>query len=456
MRRLVAVKVGRTETPELVKRFLREMELSGRLSHPNILSAYHAGESEGTPFLIYKWVSGRDLGTMIRTEGAVPPEKALAYVLQAAHGLEHAHANGVVHRDVKPSNLLLAEQETVLVSDFGLARFSQALEEFDDALFLEESQPKDVRLVRGNSNPNYFPSTCWTEVMKVGTLRPPHTATKPKVEDASITQNGMFVGTPHYMAPEQSHTSQVDRRADVYGLGCSLFTLLTAHPLYERDTITAVIRAHRLDPIPSLAGYRHRTFSLVDPVLRRMVAKRPQERYQSMTEAIEDLDHVAHNFGSKLRIFISCRRDDAFDATDRLYTELVERFGEESVMMDVDSIPSGADYRKYIQESVENCEVLLAVIGNHWLNAKNGAGTKRLDDLEDFVRIEIALALSLGKPIIPVLVGRAAMPAAQELPEALRGLAYRNAAELRAGRDYGSHVERLTSQLKRLLNSKSD
>lgn len=171
-----------------------------------------------------------------------------------------------------------------------------------------------------------------------------------------------------------------------------------------------------------------------------------------MVEVIQELDRLVRARRPNARVFISYRRDDALDATDRLYTELAAQLGEDSIMMDVDSIPSGADYREYIQQAIEGCEAVLVVIGNHWLNVVDSTGKRRLDDPEDFVHLEITLALKLGKHVIPVLVGRGTMPSAEELPAELQSLAYRNATEVRAGRDYSSHVKRLIDRLRKLLD----
>jgi formylglycine-generating enzyme required for sulfatase activity len=148
------------------------------------------------------------------------------------------------------------------------------------------------------------------------------------------------------------------------------------------------------------------------------------------------------------KVFISYRRSDSQDVTGRIYDHLERRFGAENVFFDVDSIPLGVDFREHLDEAVGRCDVLLAVIGDSWLESRDGE--RRLDDARDFVRIEIESALRRGIPVIPVLVGRAAMPAEQELPESLKPLAFRNAAEVRSGRDFGDHVARLIRGIERL------
>src|SRR5436309_13635421 len=136
------------------------------------------------------------------------------------------------------------------------------------------------------------------------------------------------------------------------------------------------------------------------------------------------------------KIFISYRREDSGYAVLAIYDRLSSHFGREAVFMDIDTIPFGVDFRKHLDEAVGQCDILLAVIGESWLEVrfKDGPkqGQRRLDDPADFVRLEIQAALARDIPVIPVLVGSAAMPAEQQLPEGLRDLAYRNAADVRA------------------------
>src|SRR5271169_6222838 len=129
-------------------------------------------------------------------------------------------------------------------------------------------------------------------------------------------------------------------------------------------------------------------------------------------------------------IFISYRRDDAEGQAGRLYDDLIRRFGEGSVFMDVVGIEPGLDFRKVIDKSVSSCGVLLSLIGPAWLDAKDKTGQRRLDDPSDFVRLETASALKRDIPVVPVLVAKAQMPSAGQLPDDLKELAYRNAVEL--------------------------
>ena len=125
-------------------------------------------------------------------------------------------------------------------------------------------------------------------------------------------------------------------------------------------------------------------------------------------------------------IFISYRRDDTEGQSGRLYDDLVRRFGDDAVFMDVAGIEAGRDFRKVIDENVASCGVLLAVIGPTWLDAKDETGVRRLDNAMDFVRLETAAALKRDIPVVPVLVPGARMPKSEQLPDDLKELAYRN------------------------------
>jgi len=153
------------------------------------------------------------------------------------------------------------------------------------------------------------------------------------------------------------------------------------------------------------------------------------------------------------KIFISYRRTDSGYVADTLCEKLQARFGAENVFFDIDSIPLGVDFREHISDAVGQCDVLLAIIGDTWLDAKSKKGGRRIDDPADYVRIEIEAALKRGIPIVPILIGNATMPPESDLPLSVGQLVYRNACELRSGRDYRGHMERLIKGLEKLGES---
>ena len=155
------------------------------------------------------------------------------------------------------------------------------------------------------------------------------------------------------------------------------------------------------------------------------------------------------------QIFLSYRRSDSEYIAPMLSEKLQQHFGKDSVFFDVDTIPLGVDFREYIENAVGKCDVLLAIIGDQWLRAVDRQGKRRLDDPSDFVRIEIESALKRSIPVIPVLVDKVEMPSADDLPPSIQSLVFRNATELRAGRDLHQHIEQLIQGLKSLFGLKN-
>lgn len=242
MQRIVALKVLPPEmidSEEAVQRFQQEVKAVARLSHPNIVTAYDADEANGIHFLVTECVEGENLLTLVREYGPFPPGKAIACILQAARGLEYAHQQGIIHRDIKPSNLLLDKRGTIKILDMGLARVRQP--------------------------------------MTMG-------------EDVEFVQDGYVVGSVDYMSPEQTvDMKATDHRSDIYSLGCTLFYLLAGRTMYRGETFVHRVLAHREHPIPSLRQVRADIPEGLDAVFRKMVAKKPKDRHQSMTEVIGDL-----------------------------------------------------------------------------------------------------------------------------------------------------------------------
>jgi eukaryotic-like serine/threonine-protein kinase len=242
MKRIVALKVLSREvaaTEEFVSRFQREVETIARLTHPNIVMAFDADECEAGPFLVMEFVNGRDLTSEVAANGPLPVADAVDRILQAARGLDYAHRQGIIHRDIKPGNLLRDADGTVKVADLGLARISRT-----------DGQ-------------------------------------------TSLTQAGSVFGTIDYMSPEQALDSrEVDARADVYSLGCTLYFLLAGRAPYGGGSLMGVMLKHRDSPVPSLRAARPDVPPDLDAIFARMVAKRPEDRQATMAEVIQQLDQV--------------------------------------------------------------------------------------------------------------------------------------------------------------------
>ena len=238
MDRIVALKVisaGAMKDEAAVKRFQREVQAAAKLSHPNIVTAYDAGEANKQHYLVMQYVDGGDLFELVRRDGPLPVDRALGFIIQAARGLEYAHAEGIVHRDIKPANLLVDKKGTVRILDMGLARFDDGSD--------------------------------------------------------GLTTTEQVMGTVDYMSPEQAtDSSRIDGRTDTYALGCTLWYLLTGKKLYQGDSVVSRIMAHREAPLPSLMEVRDDAPWALEQALHKMIAKSPQDRWQSMAEVIDALE----------------------------------------------------------------------------------------------------------------------------------------------------------------------
>ncbi len=244
MDRIVALKVLHKKaalSAESTARFQREVQAAAKLTHPNIVTAFDAGTVDATHFLVMEFVDGPDLAKLLES-GPLPPLQAIGFIRQAAQGLAYAHGQGVVHRDVKPANLLLGKQDTIKVLDLGIARVITPQLEGDAT----------------------------TEV--------------------ELTQSGVLMGSVDYMAPEQAIDSKnADQRSDIYSLGCTLFHLLTGRQAFSGDTVVEKIIAHREQPAPLLAESRRALPSEIDPLLQQMLRKDPSQRLSSMADVRDAL-----------------------------------------------------------------------------------------------------------------------------------------------------------------------
>src|SRR6266487_6182280 len=232
--RYVAIKVlpaYHAQDPVFVKRFIQEARSVAKLAHPNIVQIHDFGEQENITFIVMEYVDGGTLKD--RLKRALPIPEAVDYMIQAAEGLNCAHNNGIVHRDVKPANMLLRKDGYLLLSDFGIAK-----------------------ILEGTTN---------------------------------LTRVGTAIGTPQYMSPEQGTGQAVDRRSDIYSLGIVLFHCLAGRVPFTAENPLTITVKHLNDPLPvemlRMAGIP----SPIEQVVVKMAAKAPQDRYQTTDELIAAL-----------------------------------------------------------------------------------------------------------------------------------------------------------------------
>ncbi|MFI9151706.1 serine/threonine-protein kinase [Streptomyces sp. NPDC053367] len=227
--KLLAPELARNDT--FRRRFTHESRVAAAIDHPNIVPVFEAGETDGVLYIAMRYVSGSDLRHLLDREGPLPLPAALRIAGQIASALDAAHEHGLVHRDVKPGNVLVARgtdsdhPEHVYLTDFGLTKKSLSLTGF--------------------------------------------------------TTVGQFVGTLDYVAPEQISGRPVDGRCDVYGLACVVYEMLSGRPPFLRDDDMALLWAHQYDAAPPITGARPGLPSGVDPVFAKALAKRPDDRYDS-------------------------------------------------------------------------------------------------------------------------------------------------------------------------------
>jgi serine/threonine-protein kinase len=232
LQRPVAIKVlsdTLAADPELRRRFVREARAAARLSHPNIVTVYDVGEDDGRPYLVMECVDGGTLDG----RGPLPPDEAVALALQAAHGLAHAHELGLVHRDVKPGNLLVRNDSTLKVADFGIARAA---------------------------------------------------------DDSRLTQAGTILGTAAYLAPEQAAGDDATPATDVYALGAVLYELLTGRPPRSARTLAELAADDPVTPVRDLVPGVPRA---LEDVVMRALARDPSYRPQDAGELARELAPLA-------------------------------------------------------------------------------------------------------------------------------------------------------------------
>jgi serine/threonine-protein kinase len=235
--RRVAIKIlnDRYANDELfVERFRREAKSAAGLSHPNIVSIYDRGEAEGTYYIAMEVIEGRSLKELIRTTGPLRPAQAIAYSRQILSALRFAHRNGIIHRDIKPHNILVGAEERLKVTDFGIARAGAS----------------------------------------------------------QMTEAGSIMGTAQYLSPEQARGAPVNATSDLYSVGIVLYEMLTGEVPFTGDTPVEIAMKHLNEPPPPPSSVAPGIPADLDRVVLRALAKDPEDRYQSAEEFDSDLARI--------------------------------------------------------------------------------------------------------------------------------------------------------------------
>jgi serine/threonine protein kinase len=220
------------DDPTFRDRFVREARLAAQLSHPNVVQIFDAGEDDGCPYIVMEYVQGKTLADELAERGTLDPDRVVDLALQVCGGLEQAHAAGLVHRDVKPGNLLLRDDGTVKIADFGIARAA---------------------------------------------------------ETTRLTQMGSVLGTAAYLAPEQALGEEVTAEADIYSLGCVLYESLTGRTPYVFESLPELALKHREEPIRPVRELRKEVPAALEAVVMRCLARNPDYRPASAAVLAADL-----------------------------------------------------------------------------------------------------------------------------------------------------------------------
>jgi serine/threonine protein kinase len=252
MNRRMAIKVLPTSSVQdevLLQRFYREGRAVAAVHHPNIVQSYDLDKDGELHFLVMEYVEGTNLHDLVTRDGPLDPQKAAHYIYQAASGLQHAHEAGLVHRDIKPDNIMVDRTGTVKILDMGLALFTYERERFTQLDMAHSSHDR-----------------------------------------GGITHASTMLGTPDYLAPEQALDSHAaDTRADIYSLGATFYFLLTGAPPFGSGTLEQKIIRHQFHPTPSVRENRPDVPEGLAAIIARMLAKNPGDRYQAPGQVLEAL-----------------------------------------------------------------------------------------------------------------------------------------------------------------------
>lgn len=232
----ISLSLAMDEREEYEARFFQEARAAGRLNHPNIITVYDVGKSGDVAYIVLEYLEGRELSEILTKEKHLPIHQILDIVKQVAQGLIYSHEHGVVHRDIKPTNIMVKSDSQVKITDFGIARMTSS---------------------------------------------------------AVQTQTGMVLGTPKYMSPEQVLGKPIDQRSDIFSLGVMLFEMLTQTSPFVGDTLNEIMfQTININP-PSPSSINTLLPARLDIIVAKALEKEPNERYQSAREFASDLSDAA-------------------------------------------------------------------------------------------------------------------------------------------------------------------
>lgn len=419
----IALKETLVEDEKFKKAFEREAKLLAKLNHPNIPRVTDYFFDGRKQYLVMDLIEGLSLEELLKLHKRPPSyEEVLPWAYQILDALNYLHnikPYPVIHRDIKPANIRISKEGKVSLVDFGIAK-GKIVDSSDD---------------------EYAPLSSSVRAL-----------------------------SPAYSSLEQITGAGTDARSDIFSFGATLYHLLTGHlPAWASERYDRFNKGQG-DPLILPHKRNPSVPEAISAVLLQAMSLNSKERFASAAEMRQALQEAAPlapksaesslpepiNVGKTIseqttklpdRIFICYRREDSAPQAYRLNDWLGNR--QFLTFMDIDTIPYGVDFRQAINEELESCTIVLVLIGKQWVTSERN-GQRRLDNPNDLVRLEIANALSRGIRVIPILVQDANMPSANDLPNEIKALAYRQALSLNDIR-WKDDVERLVRALNRTL-----
>jgi hypothetical protein len=376
--RTVAVKVllgSLLDEPGFAERFRAEARAMATINHGGVVEIYDYGSDRSVgAFLVMEFVDGDALSRVLAKVGRLTPGRTMALVAQAADALDAVHSHGVVHRDIKPANLLVRQNGSLVLTDFGIAKSAGS---------------------------------------------------------AQLTAPGSVLGTAAYVAPEVASGARATPLSDVYSLGVVAYQCLAGRPPFNGDTPMEIATRQVREEPPQLPADVPATVRMI---VERALAKEPQARWPTAAalgaaarRAAAELGIAASQVTAQVRapipqqgrgrVFICYRTGDTEWVAGRVNDELARQLGSDNVVMEVSRGAGGGPPNA---AAVSSCDVVLVLIGGNWLGPDRA---RHADQADDNVRVEVEAALAQGKRVVPALVEGAVLPRPEQLPPSMAALA---------------------------------